>query len=237
MAASTTTSSCSKNCDILFWKNPVESGKVLGLSLLVIVLIKTLKFTSIVSLIYKVAFTFGVLNLVSSKIVKYQVITKYVQPSKYPNVVGLIKPRIDNFLVNLPTYQLQFTTFVFAEKPFETFKISSVLFLAVKLLNWLSFTTVLLLGILGAFSIPLAYHKNQKVVDAQVSKVSTLVSEKIDKSPLKPYLEKLNSASAPAASSKKADEEPVVVSESAAKTTAEDINAKIDTATSTAFEK
>lgn len=81
--------------------------------------------------------------------------------------------------------------------------------------------------------MPLAYNKNQKAVDAHAAKYYKLAVDKLEASPLKPYLEKLNK-SAPA---KKSEEEPVVVSESAAKTTAEDINAKIDTATSTAFEK
>lgn len=236
MVASSSSACASKNCEILLWKNPVESGKILGLALLAIVLIKTLKFTHILSLIYKVAFTFAVVNLVSSKIVKYQVITKYVQPSKCPNIVGFVKPRIDTFLINLPAYQLKFRTFLFAENPYYTAKISAFIFFVVKLLNLLSFTTILLLGVLGAFTIPLAYHKNQKAVDGHVAKATKIVSEKLEKSPLKPYLAKFSCSYTPA-SSKKSDEEPVVVSESAAKTTAEDINAKIDTATSTAFEK
>ncbi|XBW36502.1 hypothetical protein QEN19_002079 [Hanseniaspora menglaensis] len=234
----TASTCCNKNCEILLWKNPIESGKILGAALLAILLIKNLKFTHIISLVYKVAFTFAVLNIVSAKAVKYQVITKYVQPSKCPNIVGFVKPKIDSFLINLPGYQLKFRTFLFAENPFYTAKISAILFVAAKLLNTLSFTTILLIAVLGAFSLPLAYNKNQKVVDEQVEKVAKLVSEKIDASPLKPYLAKFNSSySTASAASKKTDEEPVVASESAAKTTAEDINAKIDTATSTAFEK
>ena len=96
----------------------------------------------------------------------------------------------------------------------------------------MSFTTILLVAVLGAFSLPLAYHKNQKVIDEHVAKVHKMACDKLEKSPLKAHLDKLSSAAA-----KKTDEEPVVASESAAKTTAEDINAKIDTATSTAFEK
>ncbi|CAI8503221.1 unnamed protein product [Hanseniaspora opuntiae] len=229
-----TTSSCNnKNCDILLWKNPVQSGKFLGAALLVIIIIKNLKFTHILSLIYKAAFTFALVNIISAKVVKYQAITKYVQPSKCPNIVGFAKPRIDNFLVNLPAYQLKFRTFLFAENPFHTIKVASALFIIVKLLNALSFTTILLIGVLAAFSLPLAYNKNQKVVDAHAAKYYKLAVDKLEASPLKPYLEKLNNTT-PA---KKSEEEPVVVSESAAKTTAEDINAKIDTATSTAFEK
>lgn len=223
-----------KTCDILLWKNPVHTGKILGAALLAIIIIKNLKFTHILSLTYKLAFTFALINLVSSKVVKYQAITKYVQPNKCPNIVGFVKPRIDNFLINLPGYQYKFRTFLFAENPFHTIKVSSVLYIVVKLLNTLSFTTILLIGVLGAFSLPLAYNKNQKVVDEQVAKFHKLAVEKLESSPLKPYLEKLNKTAAPA---KKSDEEPVIVSESAAKTTAEDINAKIDTATSTAFER
>lgn len=226
------TACSNKNCDILLWKNPVQSGKILGAALLAIVIIKNLKFTHILSLIYKLAFTLAVINLVSAKAVKYQVITKYVQPNKCPNIVGFAKPRIDNFLINLPGYQLKFRTFLFAENPLHTIKVCSGLYIIVKLLNSLSFTTILLIGVLGAFSLPLAYNKNQKVVDEQVVKFHKLAVEKIESSPLKPYLEKLNKTAA-----KKTDEEPVIVSETAAKTTAEDINAKIDTATSTAFEK
>ncbi|KAH3902111.1 related to Reticulon-like protein 1 [Saccharomycodes ludwigii] len=192
---------CCNHCDLLLWKNPVETGKVFGGLLLLLIFIKKINFiTGTLTIFYYVTFITSVVEIVTKKFMGQGLITR-ISPKTCPNIVSLIKPKIDRFLVELPKYQAQFRELIFANKPCLSLKASVVAYVSCKILSLFTLWTFSLLAVFGTFTLPLVYAKNQEVIDEHVARVvkltkqktneySDLCCKKLETTPLGKYLPK-----------------------------------------------
>ncbi|GCE98288.1 hypothetical protein ZYGM_004220 [Zygosaccharomyces mellis] len=185
--------------DLLLWKNPIETGKYFGLSLLVLLILKKVNLiTFFLRVLYTVIFTTGAIEFVSKVVLGQGIVSKYGL-KQCPNVVGCLRPRIEDLLKHLPAYQARLRTLVFAEEPKQNLKAGVVLYFLHKFFSWFSVWTIVFLGVISAFTLPLIYYTHQEEIDSAVNEglkiaraksaeLSKIVSEKSQ-----PYLEKLDS--------------------------------------------
>ncbi|SMN20910.1 similar to Saccharomyces cerevisiae YDR233C RTN1 ER membrane protein that interacts with Sey1p to maintain ER morphology [Maudiozyma saulgeensis] len=199
MSAATTTSNkkCQCECDILLWKNPIETGKYFFGSIIALLILKKVNLlTFLLRVLYTVFLTTGTLEFATKLILGQGIVTKY-GIKECPNTVGLIKPYVDEILKQLPVQQAKMRMLVFAYVPKNTFKAAGIAFALHRFFSWFSVWTILFVADIMAFTVPIVYHTYQKEIDAQLEcacktlkkesdKYSQLVCEKV-----KPHLEKL----------------------------------------------
>lgn len=143
--------------DLLLWKNPIETGKYFGLSLLVLLILKKVNLiTFFLRVLYTVIFTTGAIEFVSKVVLGQGIVSKYGL-KQCPNVVGCLRPRIEDLLNHLPAYQARLRTLVFAEEPKQNLKAGVVLYFLHKFFSWFSVWTIVFLGVISAFTLPLIY--------------------------------------------------------------------------------
>ena len=237
MSAATTSSTkkCQCECDILLWKNPVETGKYFFGSIIALLILKKVNLiTFLLRVLYTVFLTTGTLEFLTKIILGQGIVTKY-GIKECPNTVGLIKPYVDEILKQLPVQQAKMRMLVFAYVPKNTFKAAGIAYCLHKFFSWFSVWTILFVADLLAFTLPIVYHTYQKEIDAQLecacktikkesNKYSQLACDKI-----KPHLEKLglskylqtSSAAPNSTSAKLAANVPIVDSTSATTTSAD----------------
>ncbi|GAV51872.1 hypothetical protein ZYGR_0AF03430 [Zygosaccharomyces rouxii] len=184
--------------DLLLWKNPIETGKYFGLSLLVLLILKKVNLiTFFLRVLYTVIFTTGAIEFASKVVIGQGIVSKYGL-KQCPNVVGCLRPHIEDVLRQLPAYQAKLRTLVFAEEPKQNLKAGVVLYFLHKFFSWFSVWTIVFLGVISAFTLPLVYYTHQEEIDSAVNhglkiaraksaEFSKVVSEKSQ-----PYLEKLD---------------------------------------------
>lgn len=185
------------HCDFLLWKNPVQTGKCFGTSLLVLLILKKVNLiTFFLRVGYTVLFSTAALEFVSKLFLGQGLVTKY-GPKDCPNVVGILKPIIDDLLKQLPRKQAVMRQTVFAYSPKNTFRAAVVLFFLHKFFSWFSVWTILFVGDIVLFTFPLIYKTYQQEIDAVVAEVCKHTKQKTKEfsqcacEKAKPYLEKL----------------------------------------------
>lgn len=172
-------SKCSNcNCDLLLWKNPVKTGKVFfGAILALLVLKKVNLITFFLRVFYTIFLTTGSIEFLSKAFLGQGLVTKY-GINDCPNTVGLIKPYFDAFLKNLPVKQAKMRMLVMAQVPKNTFKAAFVTYLLHKLFSWFSVWTLLFVGVLATFTLPVVYTTYQKEIDETVGSACNTIKHK-----------------------------------------------------------
>ncbi|CCD24161.1 Rtn1p NDAI_0C05020 [Naumovozyma dairenensis CBS 421] len=200
-ASSKSRQSC--DCDILLWRNPIESGKLFGgLLVSLLVLKKVNLITFFLRAAYTILLTTGSIEFISKLFLGQGLITKY-GIKECPNTVGFLKPKIDEILKQLPVKQAKMRKLVFAYSPKNTFKAAIVLFLLHKLFSWFSVWTLLFVGVISAFTLPITYKIYQKEIDTILTQLCQLLKQKSNElskvacEKSKPCLEKLEKKCAP----------------------------------------
>lgn len=202
MSAATTSSTkkCQCECDILLWKNPVETGKYFFGSIIALLILKKVNLiTFLLRVFYTIFLTTGTLEFLTKIILGQGIVTKY-GIKECPNTVGLIKPYIDEILKQLPIQQAKMRMLVFAYVPKNTFKAAGVAYCLHKFFSWFSVWTILFVADLLAFTLPIVYHTYQKEIDAQLECACKTIKKESDKysklacDKIKPHLEKLGLA-------------------------------------------
>ncbi|CCH57944.1 hypothetical protein TBLA_0A01450 [Henningerozyma blattae CBS 6284] len=157
-------------CDLLLWKNPINSGKILGGALVSLLVLKKVNIiTFFLRLFYTVFFISGSVEFLTKLFLGQGLVTKY-GIKECPNTVGFLKPRIDALLKQLPVKQAKMRGLVFAHSPKNTFKAAGVVWVLHKLFSVLSIWTVLFISVIAAFTLPLIYHIYQVEIDTAVNK-------------------------------------------------------------------
>lgn len=184
--------------DLLLWKNPIETGKYFGLSLLVLLILKKVNLiTFFLRVLYTVIFTTGAIEFASKVVLGQGLVSKY-GPNQCPNVAGCLRPRIDDLLKQLPVYQCKVRTLIFSEEPKQNFKAGVVLYFLHKFFSWFSVWTIVFLGVISAFTLPLVYYTHQEEIDSavnhglKVARAKSAEFSQIASEKSKPYLEKLD---------------------------------------------
>lgn len=158
------------NCDLLLWRNPVETGKVFGgLLVSLLVLKKVNLITFFLKFLYMVFLTTGSIEFASKLFLGQGLVTKY-GIKECPDIVGFLKPRIDQALTQLPVHQAKLRKLVFAASPKRTLKAAGVTYVAHKLFSVLSLWTFLFVSVIFTFTLPLIYKTYQKEIDATAAK-------------------------------------------------------------------
>ncbi|CAH01727.1 Rtn1p [Kluyveromyces lactis] len=185
-------------CDILYWKNPVETGKVLGGALVALLVIKKVNLISLfLKLLYTVLFATASVEFLSKLILNKGLVTTY-GIKECPDIAGTIKPYIDEALKQLPVYQAKFRKLVFASSPECSFKAAGVVYIAHKLISFLSLWTIALVSTLATFSVPILYKTYQKEIDAaveqgvSVAKTKSSEYQKLVQEKATPYVKQLD---------------------------------------------
>lgn len=198
--------SCGTSCDLLLWKNPVETGKVFGGLLVSLLILKTVNLaTFFLKIFYTVLFVTGSVEFLSKLVLGQGLVTRY-GVKDCPNTVGLIKPSIDHLLTVLPVYQAKVRKLVFAYQPKNNFKAAATLFVLHRCFSWFSVWTISLMSVISVFSLPLVYSIYKKEIDTavdngiQVAKVKTEEFTQLASEKSKPYLETLDSKLGPVSS-------------------------------------
>lgn len=229
---------CACECDILLWKNPVETGKYFFGSLVALLILKKVNLlTFLLRVLYTVFLTTGTVEFVSKLVLGQGLVTKY-GIKECPNTVGFLKPHIDEFLKQLPVKQAKMRGLVFAHVPKSTFKAAAVAFALHRFFSWFSVWTILFAADILAFSLPVVYKTYQKEIDAHVETCCAQAKKECDKyskiacDKVRPHLEKLgplaklcqsSSAAPEATSAKLAADVPLETSAASATTTGADL--------------
>lgn len=166
------------SCDLLLWKNPVETGKVFGGLLCALLVLKKVNLiTFLLRVIYTVIFTTATLEFLSKLFLSQGLVTKYGLQD-CPNIVGFLKPKIDEILKKLPVYQAKFRKLVMASSPERSYKAAGVVYILHKLFLVFSLWTLLLLSIIGIFTLPLIYKTYQNEIDECLCQVFRFTKDK-----------------------------------------------------------
>ncbi|SCU93796.1 LAFA_0F18250g1_1 [Lachancea sp. 'fantastica'] len=156
-------------CELLYWKNPVETGKVFGGALVALLVLKKVNLISfLLRVLYTTMFTTASVEFLSNLFLGQGLVTRYGIKS-CPDVVGFLKPRIDAFLTRVPPTMTKFRTTLMAQSPKTTYKASGVLYVLSKLFSVLSVWSMLFIGTIGMFTVPVVYKTFQKEIDATVA--------------------------------------------------------------------
>lgn len=190
-------------CDLLLWKNPIETGKVLGGILVALLVIKKVDLLSFVlKLLYTALFASASVEFLSKLILNKGLITTYGL-KECPNVVGIIKPYVDEALKQLPVYQAKFRKLLFAFSPEKTFKAAGVLYAFSTLISFISLWTLALISTLATFTLPVVYTTYQKEIDAaveegvSVAKAKSAEYQKLVQEKATPYVKKIDEKLSP----------------------------------------
>ena len=171
---------CLTECDLLLWKNPVETAKYfVGALAGLLILRKINLITFFLRFFYTVFFTTGCIEFFSKIILGQGLVTKY-GIKDCPNTVGFLKPHVDEFLKQLPARQAKMRMLVFAYVPKNNFKVAACLYCLHKIFSWFSVWTVMFCSVIAAFTVPIVYKTYQKQIDDTVGKICALLKEKRD---------------------------------------------------------
>ncbi|CDO92362.1 unnamed protein product [Kluyveromyces dobzhanskii CBS 2104] len=155
-------------CDILYWKNPVETGKVLGGALVALLVVKKVDLISLfLKLLYTTLFATASVEFLSKLVLNKGLVTTY-GIKECPNIVGTIKPYIDEALKQIPVQQSKVRKLVFASSPEKSFKAAGVVYIAHKLISFMSVWTIAFVSTLATFTLPIVYKTYQREIDAAV---------------------------------------------------------------------
>lgn len=156
----------------------METGKVFfGAILTLLILKKVNLITFFLRVFYTIFLTTGSIEFLSKAFLGQGLVTKY-GINDCPNTVGLIKPYLDDFLKQLPVKQAKMRMLVFAQVPKNTFKAALVTYLLHKLFSWFSVWTLLFVGVLATFTLPVVYTTYQKEIDSIVGSTCETIKTK-----------------------------------------------------------
>ncbi|CCF58424.1 hypothetical protein KAFR_0E02720 [Kazachstania africana CBS 2517] len=198
MSTQTTTKKNSNcGCDLLLWKNPIETGKYFFGSLIVLLILKKVNLiTFFLRCGYTILLTTGSIEFVTKIFLGQGLVTKY-GIKECPNTVAFIKPHLDQFLKYLPVYQAKMRMLVFAYVPKNTFKAALALYCLHKLFSWFSIWCLFFMADLVIFTAPIVYKTYQTEIDAcvahscKVAKAKSNECSKLACEKIKPYVEKI----------------------------------------------
>lgn len=157
------------NNDLLYWRNPVETGKVFGGALVTLLVLKKVNLvTFVLKVLYTVMLSTASVEFLSKLFLGQGMVSRYGVQS-CPNIVGWLKPRVDEMLAAIPPRQEQLRKVLMAQSPKCTFKAAGVLYVLHKLFSVLSLWTTLFVGTILIFSLPLVYKTFQKEIDSTVA--------------------------------------------------------------------
>lgn len=192
-----------KECDILLWKNPVETGKIFGGALIALLIVKKVDLVSLfLKLLYTVLFASASVEFLSKLVLNKGLVTTYGL-KECPNVAGTIKPYVDEALKQLPVYQAKFRQLLFASSPERSFKAAGVVYASQKLISLMSLWTIALIATIGTFTVPIIYQTYQKEIDQAVDQAVTVTKaksaeyQKLVQEKATPYVKQLDEKLAP----------------------------------------
>ncbi|AAS50666.1 ABL105Wp [Eremothecium gossypii ATCC 10895] len=186
------------HCDLLLWRNPVETGKVFGGLLVALLVLKKVNLvTFFLRVLYTTLFLSSAVEFASKFVLGQGLVTKYgVQ--ECPNVAGMLRPKLEAALARLPAYQTQVRRLVFAASPQQTFKAAGLLYVLHILVSFFSVWTLALLSVVGAFTLPVVYHKYQREIDDAVhqglalAKAKSAEAQKMASETAAPYIKQID---------------------------------------------
>lgn len=189
---------CSDQCDLLLWKNPIRTGKVLGGILVALLVVKKVNLlTLLLRFIYTAMFTTASIEFVTKVALHQGLVTKYGL-KECPNTVGTIKPFIDTALKYMPVYQSKMRKLMFAYSPERSYKAAGVVYIAHKLISTFSLWTIAFVSTIATFTLPVVYKTYQKEIDAAVEQGVTVAKsksveyQKLAQEKATPYVKQLN---------------------------------------------
>ncbi|SCU95600.1 LANO_0E10814g1_1 [Lachancea nothofagi CBS 11611] len=157
------------SCELLYWRNPVETGKVFGGALVALLVLKKVNLiTFMLRAFYTAMLTTASVEFLSKLFLGQGLVTRYGLQS-CPDTVGFLKPRIDAFLTKYPSYQAEFRRVVMAQSPKRTFKAAGVFYVLHMVFSIMSLWTALFVGTIATFTLPVVYKTFQKEIDATVA--------------------------------------------------------------------
>ncbi|SCU85284.1 LADA_0D06656g1_1 [Lachancea dasiensis] len=157
------------SCELLYWKNPVETGKVFGGALVALLVLKKVNLlTFLLRTLYTVLLTTASIEFLTNLFLGQGLVSRY-QPQRCPDTVAFLKPRVDAFLTQLPPYQTKLRKLAMAQSPKCTFKAAGVLYVLHKVFSVLSLWSTLFIGTVALFTAPVIYKTFQKEIDATVA--------------------------------------------------------------------
>lgn len=185
-------------CDLLLWKNPLETGKVFGGLLVSLLILKKVNLvTFFLRVIYTTLFAASVIEFVSKRMLGQGLVTRY-GVKECPNISGILRPKIEEFFRQFPVYQLQIKKLLFASSPKHSFKTASLFYILHKLVSVISLWTLMLLSVIATFSLPVIYMAYRKEIDTSINEGVSIVKMKsceyqtIAKEKAAPYLDQLH---------------------------------------------
>ncbi|AMD20990.1 HEL291Cp [Eremothecium sinecaudum] len=156
------------SCDLLLWKNPLETGKVFGGLVVALLILKKVNLvTFFLRVLYTTLFASSTIEFVSKVVLGQGLVTKY-GVKECPNLPGMLRPKMEEFLKQLPYYQSQMRQLLFAASPQHSFKAAGVLYILHKLISTVRLWPLLMIGVVSTFSLPLVYKTYQREIDSAV---------------------------------------------------------------------
>lgn len=162
---------------LLTWKDPVASGKVLGAIVASLLLLKI----NVVNHLFHLAY----IGLLISAAAEYSgklatgqgFVTKYLGKPKSQSSV--LRESVLPSLANLAeTLESRFHQVVYAQDIEATLRTAGVSYILFKLTSWFSLYSLVFASVVLAFSVPVVYQKNKKEIDAAVAHYTKLAKEK-----------------------------------------------------------
>ncbi|RLV92232.1 Reticulon-like protein 1 [Spathaspora sp. JA1] len=191
-------------CELLTWKDPIKTGKVLVSIIAALVVFKTV---NLLNLFFRISFI-GLLvsagvEYVSKVVTGKGLITTY-KPSSSQSCAKKFNEEILPHLSSVTVhFEEQFRKIVYAQDIESTLKAAGVSFIAYKLSSWVSVFTLISIAVGLLFTVPFVYTTYKKEIDAFVADASKCAKQKSGEvfdeahKTLAPHLETLRKKSGP----------------------------------------
>ncbi|KAI7691690.1 Reticulon-4 [Sarcoptes scabiei] len=176
-------------CDILYWRDPKNSGAVFGIGLVILFSL------TIFSVISVVAYTllFSLLGTLSFRVYKnvMQAVNKTEEGHPFKEYLDMdITPNHDRAHEIADQLMSHFNCFInrmrsvlLVENYVESFKYLFLFWVLTFIGAWFNGMTLVILAYIGAFSVPKVYEMNKTQIDQYLNLIMTKISEVSEKIP------------------------------------------------------
>ncbi|CAI4057126.1 Rtn2p SKDI_04G0420 [Saccharomyces kudriavzevii IFO 1802] len=182
---------------LVYWTNPKKSGATFVATLVSLLIFRNVNVLSVLFRIgYMVLFTSFAVEL-STKVLFDQGIVSRFGMQESPDIVGILKPRIDRLLDRLPALEDRIRKLVFAHRTRNNFTVAVSLYFLHSLFAIFSMNTVLVMTTIFLYTVPLIYDRKQARIDSAIDRIKGLVVHRVHKNYNKvvektePYIDKI----------------------------------------------
>ncbi|EGW35567.1 uncharacterized protein SPAPADRAFT_58796 [Spathaspora passalidarum NRRL Y-27907] len=166
-------------CDLLTWKNPIKTGKVLASIVVALVVFKTV---NLINLFFHLSYigllVSAAVEYVSKVVTGKGLITAY-KPSATQSCAKKfneqVLPHLSTVTVNL---EERFRKIVYAQDIESTLKAAGVSYIAFKLTSWIPLFNLVVAAVILLFTAPFIYTTYKKEIDAAIADLTKIIKEK-----------------------------------------------------------